>query len=499
MRSRKEIRKQKNFFLIFTLLWGVGINFLIPYEKIEAAQDTSENINFTTAVEDVAQRVGPTVVSIRTEKIENYRPQHYFYGPFHDEFFQRFFEEFYGEQPERQFKRSGLGSGVIIDKQGYILTNEHVINDTDKITVTLADGREFKAVLKGTDPRSDLAVIKIDAPNLPVAPLGDSDQLKTGQWVVAIGNPFGYLLANSEPTVTAGVISALHRSLPRTSRQDSDYSDLIQTDAAINPGNSGGPLVNLKGEVVGINVAIFTTSGGYQGIGFAIPANNAKRIVEQLIKGQKVAYGWIGISIQEVDDRLAQYFGLEKPKGVLVVKSLENGPAQKGGVQDGDIIVSIDGQEINNSSSLLRKIGNAKIGDKITLEILRDNKTDKIPVTVGKRPSFDQEGRMIEEGEEEPRQSNLKSEPQHWRGLKVNNIPPELAEQLQLPTSEGVIVVDVSDNSAAEEAGLRKGDIIVSINKTLIRNVEDFNRTVESVKGSCLVRTLRGYRVIQEK
>ena len=212
--------------------------------------------------------------------------------------------------PDRDYKQVGLGSGVIIDSSGYILTNQHVIDQADKIKVTLSDGREFKGEIKGQDARSDLAVIKIVAKDLPAVELGNSEKLRIGEWVVAIGNPFGFALEGAEPTVTVGVISALHRSLGKILSRNRDYTDLLQTDAAINPGNSGGPLVNLKGEVVGINVAIFSTSGGYQGIGFAIPINAAKRIISQLIAGKEVLYGWLGITIQDLTEDMAKYFGL---------------------------------------------------------------------------------------------------------------------------------------------------------------------------------------------
>ena len=456
--------------------------------------------NLVTAVEDVAGRIGPTVVSIATEKTEHSTmsgsPFHG--GPFQDEFFNKFFEDFFGEIPEKELKRSGLGSGVIIDKEGYILTNEHVVGGADKITVTLSDGRQFKGTLKGTDPRSDLAVIKIDAPNLPVAALGDSDTLKIGQWVVAIGNPFGHILSNPEPTVTTGVVSALNRSLPRNSRNDSDYSDLIQTDAAINPGNSGGPLVNLSGDIVGINVAIFSTSGGYQGIGFAIPVNNAKRIIQQLIEGKKVAYGWIGVSIQNIDERLAKYFELPASEGVLVAKVLAQGPAEKAGVKDGDIILEADGKKILNMNALLKHIGSAPAGQPVTLTVLRDNKKLEIPVTVQKRPSFDEEGDIITESEAEAAPEEAKSSDE-WRGLEIKEITPNLARQLRLPETDGVLITEILPESPAEIGGLRQGDIIIEINKKLVKNADDFYKATKNAKGSCLIRVLRGYFVIEEK
>ena len=279
---------RRSFSFLATIFFLPAFLFLLSAPLGAGEED---GINFTTAVEQVAQKVGPTVVSIKTEKIEHVQSQSFYSGsPNEDELINRFFEDFFGEVPESEYRQRGLGSGVIIDPRGFILTNAHVVDGADKISVTLPDEREFKGELVGTDPRSDLAVIKIELKDPPVAPLGDSDKLKIGQWVVAIGNPFGYLL-KSGPTVTTGVISALQRSLPQRSGSDSDYSDLIQTDAAINPGNSGGPLVNLKGEVIGINVALFSTTGGYQGIGFAIPINDAKRIIQQLVEGKEISYG----------------------------------------------------------------------------------------------------------------------------------------------------------------------------------------------------------------
>ncbi|HDN85752.1 MAG TPA: trypsin-like serine protease, partial [Candidatus Omnitrophica bacterium] len=270
--------------------------FLLFNSSAQSIRDLEE------ATIKVAEKVGKAVVSISTV-VRKKMGRWEFEPPFEDEFFRRFFEEFFGEFP-RERKEIGLGSGVIIDKDGYILTNEHVIQGAEEIKVRLPDGREFKAEVKGVDKRSDLAVIKINAHNLPVAELGDSDNLKIGQWVVAIGNPFGFAIESPQPTVTVGVISALHRYLPRIGKRERFYDDLIQTDAAINPGNSGGPLVDLNGKVIGINVAIITTSGGYEGIGFAIPINRAKRILGKLIRGEKILYGWLGITIQDLNEDL---------------------------------------------------------------------------------------------------------------------------------------------------------------------------------------------------
>ena len=459
----------------------------------------SPAVDFSQAIEHVASKMGPTVVSIRTEKTEKPRlsrrspmPGSPFEG---DDLFNHFFEDFFGEIPEKEYHRSGLGSGVIIDAKGHILTNEHVIGDVDSITVTLPDGREFKGTLKGTDPRSDLAVVKINAPNLPVAPLGNSDDVKIGQWVVAIGNPFGNLLHNAEPTVTAGVISALHRTLPQTSRRDSDYTDLIQTDAAINPGNSGGPLVNLSGEVIGINVAIFSTSGGYQGIAFAIPINGARRIVDSLIQGKEISYGWIGVSVQNLDENLTKYFGLLSTDGVLVSKVLDEGPAKDAGMKDGDVILSVDGKSIKNVNALLKVIGNTDVGKSVPIQVWRDKKPVNLMAKTAKRPNFDETGAITEnkDSDEAIQESNK------WRGMTVENIPPMLAQRMGVADKSGVVISQVDDNSPAQEAGLHESDVITAINKKPVANVQDFKDAVKQAKGDSLLRTARGYIVLKEK
>lgn len=501
----------KRLSIFFGILFGIVIGLTIASKfdfrplsnlQLTAAPTTSlpTDTDFNQAISQVAEIVGPTVVAIRTESVQRYRPRGYFFGnPDEDELFERFFEDFFGEIPEREFRRAGFGSGVIIDNHGHILTNEHVVEQADKITVTLADGREVKGILKGTDPRSDLAVIKIHASDLPESKLGDSDQLKIGQWVVAVGNPYGTIFHNPQPTVTAGVISALHRSLPTASHRDSNYTDLIQTDAAINPGNSGGPLVNLNGEIIGINVAIFSTSGGYQGIGFAIPINSAKRIVEQLIAGKKVVYGWIGVSAQDIDHRLAQYFGLKTREGILISKVLSGGPADKAGLKDGDIILVIDNQPITGMTELLKIIGNTPVGNRINVKVLRDKNIFLIPVTVGSRPSFNELSPSESEGPTQaPEESEAKQEIQ-WRGLKVRNIPPEIDDHIRRDAAKGIFIVDITENSPSQEAGLRKGDIITSVNKNMISGLGDFDKAVKKSQGDCLIRTLRGYFVVKEK
>lgn len=442
----------------------------------------------------VAAEAGKSVVSISAIHINKSKVKRYYFrnSPFNDfspedEPFNRFFGDFFGDIPQKQL---GLGSGVIIDKDGYILTNEHVVEGADKITVTLSDGREFKGKVKGIDPRSDLAVIKIDSNNLPVATLGDSNNLKIGQWVLAIGNPFGFMIHSPEPTVTLGVAGALHRALPQTTSNDRDYSDVIQTDAAINPGNSGGPLVNLKGEVVGISVAIFSTTGGNQGVGFAIPINVAKKVVNRLIAGKKILYGWLGVSIQDINEDLAKYFNLKEKEGVIVGKVFKDSPAEKGGMRNGDIIISFAGEKIKNVTGLVKIVGNTDVGKKVKIEILRDNNKETLDIAVGERPQdlFQEETGPIGEVKEN-----------NWRGLSVTDLSDKISQQFKLEKITGVVVIFVEPASPADDAGIMPGDIISQIGKQEIKNIEDFNKATKSAKGDILIKTDKAYTVIKSE
>jgi serine protease Do len=454
---------------------------------------TTEGFRMENAVINVADTVGKAVVSISTERTAK-GGMYYFRGPGgglpggEDEFFQKFFEDFFGAPREREYKQTGLGSGFIVDAEGYILTNEHVISGADKITVTLSDGREFIGKVTGKDPRSDLAMVKIKADDLPTVTLGSSRDLKIGQWVVAIGNPFGFALPNPEPTVTVGVISASHRSLGRITPANKDYNNLIQTDAAINPGNSGGPLVNLKGEVIGINVAIISLTGGYQGLGFAIPIDSVKRVMNALKEGKTIIYGWLGVGAQEVNEELRKHFGLEEKKGALVSNVIEDSPAAKAGIRPGDIIVEIDNKPIENVAQLLDVVGDLEAGKTVNVRVIRDKQSMVIETMIGRRPQ-DLEG----EGEEGEKELS-------WRGLMVEDVDSEIARQFDITEEDGVLVLDVEPGSAADAAGLRPGDIIISINDEEITGMDDFNKATKGIEGgsSVLVRTTRGYFVIKE-
>jgi serine protease Do len=404
--------------------------------------------------------------------------------------FEDFFGDYFNNFPS-EFKQRGLGSGVIIDKDGYILTNEHVVADADKITVTLSDGRSFSGEIKGKDSRMDLAIIKINAQNLPAAKLGDSGQVKVGQWAIAIGNPFGYALRGSEPTVTVGVISALHRAMPQTGWRDRSYDDLIQTDAAINPGNSGGPLVNINGEVVGINVAIISTYGGYMGLGFAIPVNTATRILDNLRTGKKVLYGWLGVQVQDMSEDLAKSLGLADNQGALVSGVLSAGPAEKAGLKQGDVIRSFAGEKINNVRELLKAVGEAQVGKKAEVEVLRNKKIEKVQVVVGERP---------EQVDQIQKSGLIRPAVKSWRGLEVGEITPQLEEKFALQKGEsGVMISNVEPGSPADNVGLNPGDIIDEIDRQPIKNLQDYKKAIAKAKGDCLLHTQNGYSILKEE
>ncbi|MBN1871429.1 MAG: Do family serine endopeptidase [Candidatus Omnitrophica bacterium] len=444
------------------------------------------------AFTSVAKTVGPAVVSVVTETTQKLPMRMYYYGPQRNFFDDDFFKRFFGDVPEREFKQQGLGSGVIIDKEGYIITNDHVIGGADKITVILPDGRRFDGVLKGSDPRSDLAVIKIEAGNLPVARLGDSDTVKTGQWAIAIGNPFGFVVSNPSPTVTVGVVSALHRQLPLGRTEGRNYIDLIQTDAAINPGNSGGPLCDLNGDIIGLNVAIFSTTGGYQGIGFAIPANAIRHALQALIEGREVSYGWIGVTIQELSYDMAEYFKMKERKGVIVIDVVKDGPAEKAGIRSGDIITKYEGTEIDSLQTLLKYVGETQIGRKVDVGVLREGKEVHFAVTVEARPS---EGEIAEGG---PAEEGVGSEAsKSWRGITVINITDETASKYGVEKQSGVLIVDIEVGSAAYRAGLVRGLVIKEVDRVLIRNTMDFNNVTDAASGKILVRTNRGYVILE--
>ncbi len=361
-------------------------------------------------------------------------------------------------------RRSSLGSGVIIDEEGYIVTNHHVVENADKLVVKLENEKEFEAELVGTDEKTDLAVIKIDpkGEKLKAAKLGDSDALKVGEWVIAIGNPFGL-----DHTVTAGIVSAKGRRLPRP--DSSPYDNFIQTDAAINPGNSGGPLVNLRGEVVGINTAIYSRSGGNIGIGFAIPANMVREIVPQLKETGHVTRGWLGVMIQPVTRDIAKALDLPEAKGALVASVLPDSPAERAGIKRGDVIVEFDGHDVPKSEDLPSIVAGTPPGKKVEVVVIRDGKRKSIEVEIGKLEETEAGGRPVKAGK---------------LGLVVENITPEVAKELGLGKDvKGVVVSSVRRGSPAAEAGIRPGDVIEQVGREPVTNVAEFRKRIAEHEG----------------
>jgi len=380
--------------------------------------------------------------------------------------FRDFFERFFRDQIPKDFRQQSLGTGVVIDKEGFILTNNHVVEMADEIKVKLADEKEFLAKIIGRDQKTDLALIKID-PDKPLSPLplGDSDSLEVGEGVVAIGNPFG--IGN---TVTAGIVSAQYRQIGQSS-----YDNYIQTDASINPGNSGGPLLNLAGEVVGINTAIFSQSGGNIGIGFAIPINMAKDLLPQLKKG-KVVRGWLGVMIQKITPELKQKLDLKDEKGALVADVTPGGPAEKAGIQRGDVIVTFNGKEIKEMSELPYVVASTPVGKSVAVEVLRK----------GQKKSFEIKIAELKDEKEAP----VVTEAKPRLGMTVEDLTPELAKNFGLSEAKGVVVVQVEDGSSSAEAGLRAGDVILEIDQSPVKDVKDFGRKIESYKAGDTVLIL---------
>jgi serine protease Do len=410
-----------------------------------------------TSFADLAERVSPAVVNIRTSQTVTSFPgmppqiEEYFGFPFGGR----------GEQG-RPRKREGAGSGFVISEDGYIVTNNHVIQDMDEIIVAFKNGKELHAKVIGRDPKTDIALIKVDAEeSLTMIALGDSDVTRPGDWVVAIGNPFGL-----EHTVTAGIISAKHRLI------GGSYDDFIQTDAAINPGNSGGPLINMKGQVIGINTAINPRANT---IGFTVPINMAKQILPQLRASGRVTRGWLGVVIQGVTPELAESFDLEDAKGALVSKVQSDGPAAKAGVERGDVIVDFDGHEIGEWRELPRVVAATPVDEPVVLTVMRDGKKKKLKVNIGEL----EEPELAQKTEEEASPAVF--------GLRAQNITPELADQLGLDEPKGVVVTEVQPGSPADEAGVRRGDVIMEINRKEIDDLAALRKHLQGAEESVLM------------
>ncbi len=483
---KKEIMK---LILIIAVL-SLGIIFISGNPVIKTSQQPQtgiNNISLTSNIQniyslqeqlvDVIAKIKPAVVSITT--VYTYEvevPDFYFGDPFED-----FFNEFFGypkkpRQQYRQYKAEGGGSGFIISPDGYILTNEHVIRDATEIKVYVnIDGqdKEYRGKVVGRDPKTDIAVVKINGKNLPYVKLGDSDKIRIGEFVIAIGSPFGL-----EQTVTVGVISALRQ---RVRVEGREYRNFIQTDAAINRGNSGGPLCNLNGEVIGINTAIYAPTGVFSGIGFAIPINSAKEILDTLIEKGKVSRGWLGVEIVAVDEAIANQFGLPKKQGVLINRVLKDTPAEKGGLKRGDIIISVKAKgkttEVNTPQELQDVIFSLSPNEKVELKIIRDGKEQIVNIKLGELPEDIQKSSSQEE------KPGFSVNKYSWLGHTFADLTDEIKDKLRLPEDvEGVVVEKIEyDDKNYEDLGLNEMDVIVNINRNKVRNIEEFKNVIKKV------------------
>ncbi|MGL4315944.1 MAG: DegQ family serine endoprotease [Pseudomonas sp.] len=443
----------------------------------QAALAQAELPEFTGLVEQAS----PAVVNISTRQnvpqreasMRGQMPDLDSLPPQFREFFERSLPQMPRNPGGRQREAQSLGSGFIISDDGYVLTNNHVVADADEILVRLSDRSELQAKLIGADPRTDVALLKVEGKNLPTVKIGKSDDLKVGSWVLAIGSPFGF-----DHSVTAGIVSAKGRSLP-----NENYVPFIQTDVAINPGNSGGPLFNLDGQVVGINSQIFTRSGGFMGLSFAIPIDVAMDVANQLKSGGKVNRGWLGVVIQEVNKDLAESFGLEKPAGALVAQVLEDGPAAKGGLQVGDVILSLNGQPIIMSADLPHLVGALKAGSKADLEVVREGARQQLQLTIGNLPEEGDEALAQGADAGAARSSNR-------LGVAVAELTAEQKKSLDL---RGGVVIKEVQNGPAALIGLRPGDVITHLNNQAIDSTKAFTEVAKAlpVKRSVSMRVLR--------
>jgi len=451
-----DFRKHSLFMISFIL-----IGFALTLFSVRSASGTVP-LDFA----DLAEKLSPTVVNVyTTQTVEVSSSPHQFLPDEMEipEPFRRFFglPDTPGQSPKRKMERTSLGSGVIVTADGYILTNNHVVEDADEIHVTLSTFEEYEATIVGRDPKSDVALIKIKPKkDLPFAAFGNSDELRVGEWVLAIGNPFGL-----QKTVTAGIVSAKGRSINNAS-----YGNFIQTDASINPGNSGGPLFNLKGEMVGVNTAIFSRTGGNIGIGFAIPVNMAKNVFAQLKESGKVTRGWLGVMIQQVTADLADNFNLERPIGALIGQVVPDSPAEKAGLKAGDVIISYNGKEVSQMTMLPAMVANTNVGEKAKLVLIRDGDKQNITVEIG----------MLED--EEAVLAGTETGTSKKLGITVQELTPKLAESLETEVDHGLIVSDVEPESTAAKAGILRGDIILEINREKVEKVAQYIKALQAAQ-----------------
>jgi len=436
---------------------ALSVHGIVLGQQSEQAPIPSPS-DFSRAFINVAKKVGPAVVNIDVREKVRQSAQ-----GFEDMPQVPGFRQF--QIPQQQVPQRGTGSGVIISQDGYILTNNHVAGNADLMKVTLADGREFKARRVGTDPETDLAVIKIDAENLPYAKLGDSDKLEQGEWVVALGSPFGL-----QKTMTAGIVSATGRALQGT------YDNYIQTDASINPGNSGGPLVNMSGDVIGINTMIVTRSGGSEGIGFSIPSNMAHKIYAELIRNGKVTRGYLGVNLKPVTPAVARSVGYHGTEGALVDDVTENTPAASAGLQSGDVITEFDGKPVASRQQLVQMVAETAVGKSVPVKYVRDGRVHTTAIKLGERPDLTGNATPRPSSGDEGRGAASKL------GISVDDVTPVLVRQLHLKSSSGAVVEDITPGSPAQEAGLQQGDVIHRIGSTTVSNAQDLIRAVRQLR-----------------
>jgi len=448
--------KNQHFQLSKKIFLGVVIVF---FSTFWLSQNAVAKNSIPDSFAELAAKQAHVAVNISTTKIvKSMQRLSPFQGrQFKDFFGDEFFRHFFGQIPEQEMKQRSLGSGVVVSGDGYILTNNHVVADADEILVTLSDKKKYEAQIIGRDPKTDLALIKIKTENtIPAARLGDSDKLMVGDWVVAIGNPFGL-----GSTVTAGIVSAKGRVIGA-----GPYDNFIQTDASINPGNSGGPLFNLNGEVIGVNTAIVSQSGGNVGIGFAIPINMAKSVMPQLKERGKVIRGWLGVSIQEVTQEIKEQFGLKTEEGALIGEVTKGSPADKGGLKRGDVIINFDGKKVKAMSILPAMVAETPVGKEVEILIIRKGKEKRLTITIG-------------ELEEDTRVAATTPKIEESFGLSVQELTPEIAESLSLKGEKGVVISGIENGSPASDAGLQRGDLIQEIEHEPVENLSDYKRIME--------------------
>ncbi|HCL57848.1 MAG TPA: serine protease [Spirochaetia bacterium] len=442
-------------------------------EKDSSSLDSALKLQQT--LRNISSSISPSVVNIRTEKMVKTQSRANDY--FNDPYFKKFFGDQFGDNDQQQ-KQQALGTGIIISEDGYIISNNHVIAGADIITVYLSDKRNFKGQVIGTDEKTDIALIKIDPKDtkLPVAPLGDSNDIQVGDFAIAIGNPFGL-----NWTFTFGVVSATGRT--DAIDENAPYKSYIQTDVSINPGNSGGPLLNIKGQVIGVNSAIYSTTGGSIGIGFSIPINIVKNVVSQLIEKGKVERGYIGAFIQDLDEKLAKYYKLSKIEGVILTNLEKNGPAEKSGLKPGDVVLAVEGKKVENTSQLISMISNTPPGETLKFSIIRDGDKKEISVKIGLR---------------EQNVNGFQDSGKYWLGMQFGNLD-SYREQFKIPKriNRGIVIVDVKNESVAAEVGLQPGDLVDMINNESIGSLEEFSSFIakNSKQKEFLLRVIRMNRI----